>query len=128
MLAILSTDSSQLNLTNYPWLAIGPANGNVTISGYNIVPSSTQLVLGGPGYTLTVTSALPSGSYEVVIDGNVTLDDNNSYTGGTVIDAGTLYFETPASLPTTGQLTINNPGVLVAAGTSQASARGWPIA
>ncbi len=74
------------NLTVSP-----PAGGAMTLSGD----------ISGTG------SLIDSG------DGQLILSGSNSYTGGTAVDAGTLYVTNPAALPTGTALTVGAGGTMV---------------
>ncbi len=56
---------------------------------------------------------LPSGSVGLTktTNGTLTLSGIDTYTGGTVVSAGMLVFNTVSSIPTTGNITVNG-GVL----------------
>ena len=105
-------------------------SGTWNLNGHNQTLSNTQLVNGsitGSANTITATtnfnvqngsiSAKLAGSVGLVknsnalTDGTVTLSGNNSYTGSTTVNAGTLIVGHYNALGGTGGLTINNAAV-----------------
>ena len=139
-LAVNGNDNSpSISLAGYNWLSIGAATTNGSIgsaTNFTMTPDATGYIFGGGPGTITVDAQL-SGNNSVTISGNAVLDPQNngnnganSYTGGTVIDAGTLDFEIAAAVPGTGQITINSGGTLevggkyTTAGSTQAGP-GW---
>ena len=63
----------------------------------NISANLTQDLVSGPVVGLTKTTG-----------GTMTLSGVNTYTGGTVLNEGTLIFDTLSSIPTTGNITANS--------------------
>jgi autotransporter-associated beta strand protein len=114
---------------NVPQYAYGTtAQGNPTIST-PIALNNSQTWTVGSGRTLTVSGAV-SGSSKTLTksgDGILVLSGTNTYSGGTVIDAGRLQFSSTGALPTsptTGSITINSAGVLAATG-AYTNAANW---
>ena len=108
-LALISYSSESIDMAGYPALSLG-AIGNVEYSGV-LTPEDDTYRLGGGGGTLTVSGNLPDESNvprSLVVTGNVTLFRSNDYTGGTVIDGGTLKVGSTSALgAATGGLTVN---------------------
>ena len=57
-------------------------------------------------------------------NGLLVLSGSNSYNGGTQIDAGNLVFNSAASIPGSGQISINAPGALNVTG-AYSTVTGW---
>ena len=84
------------------------SNTNVVVSG-SLQPaavtfnnSSRDYVVSGTGKITGVTSLLKSGT------GTLTVSNTNSYTGGTVISAGTVIATNAIALSTSGTITLGN--------------------
>jgi autotransporter-associated beta strand protein len=77
-----------------------------------VIPARAQITVGGNG-TNTTDSTSYSGSQSLTKIGfnTVTLTGNNTYTGGTTINAGALAIGANNRLPDVGQVTINSGGV-----------------
>ena len=127
--AALAADSS--NPLDFSQIAfsvpLGAINGTHTYSGV-ITPfrgNSSQpgsYVFGGGSGTLIVTSNLTDGmfagnpvangvstaSFDPDAQGFIILAGTNTYTGGTTVIGTTLEFQTPASLPATGAVGLND--------------------
>jgi autotransporter-associated beta strand protein len=109
----LTADESAIDLTDYASLSIGAAE-NVTFDGTITTVSGAYNLGGGPG-TLTVDTPLTGGN-SLVINGNVVLaSPSNDYTGGTVINAGTLQVGSVAYLGAAAAPITFNGGTLQAA-------------
>lgn len=65
------------------------------------------------GYTLTVGGAIGGGPYSITKNGtgNLVLNGANTYSGGTIINAGRLQFG-PGAVPATGTILVNAAGSL----------------
>ena len=65
------------------------------------------------GYTLTVGGAIGGGPYSITKNGtgNLVLNGANTYSGGTIINAGRLQFG-PGAVPSSGSILINSAGAL----------------
>ena len=83
--------------------------------------NSGNLFVGGAG-DLTIDGPISSsGGLKKIGTGALTLNTagySNTYSGGTTIDEGMLFFATSGSLPSTGLVTINPGGSLAAAGAN----------
>jgi len=84
------------------------SNGSVTLAG-SLQPSSvtinnnlTAYTFSGAGQISGATSLLKSGM------GTLTISNTNSYTGGTVISAGTITVSTTNALSTSGTITLGD--------------------
>ena len=98
-------------MAGYAGLSLG-AVGNVSYSG-TLLPADDVYRLGGGGGTLTIAVEFVDSEEEdprnVFINGDVVFAEENSYTGGTTITAGTLTYGTDDAIYT--------GGVTVAGGT-----------
>jgi fibronectin-binding autotransporter adhesin len=92
----------------------------ITNPGTGYTSSPTVTLLGGDPTTaasigaVNVTANSSSGGMTFNGAGVTTLSGTNTYTGGTAITGGLLLFSTSAAQPTTGAITITNPGALAA--------------
>jgi fibronectin-binding autotransporter adhesin len=103
--------------------------------GYNITGSSLSAAYGSMSVivqtgTDTISSSItdPTTGQSSIIKagpGTLVLNGTDTYSGGTVINAGNLKFNTSNSLPGTGQITINSQGALIAAGDAYSTAQAW---
>ncbi|HMO33579.1 MAG TPA: autotransporter-associated beta strand repeat-containing protein [Lacibacter sp.] len=99
----LGADNTQHSLTNTLALPVGQSNNNFTIGtviSNGLVSNSTSSV--------SVNSLTKSGT------GNVTMTNNNTYTGLTTITAGTLTLNAAPVLPATNAITINGGTLTIA--------------
>ncbi|MBB3571829.1 autotransporter outer membrane beta-barrel domain-containing protein [Rhizobium sp. BK491] len=92
------------------------ASNGYTVQGDNITLVGPQSIIrvgdgttAGAGYTATIASVLQGSSQLVKADlGTLVLTGNNTYTGGTRINQGTLQFTTDANLgAASGNLTLD---------------------
>jgi len=97
---------------------IGGLNGNAALSLADTASAAVKLVIGGNGSSSTFSGALSgSGSLMKVGAGTLTLNGTSTYTGGTVVGAGTLATADATGVGTvapfgTGDITVTNGGVL----------------
>ena len=105
---------------------ISATGGSSTMSG-NIVSAETdngQFILGSDGGTLTVSGAISgAGGLRIgsaSLNGTVELSGNNTYSGLTSIDTGTLLISSANAIPTgaTAELELVNNGTLDLNGNS----------
>ena len=104
-------------------ITIGANGGTIDSNGYNLLLAGTLMgPAGGPDMTeslLTHASPLADvavtgpGGLIVTGSGTVTLSGTNSYQGGTVVQEGTLWVESPSSLPENTSLAIGSGATLV---------------
>jgi autotransporter-associated beta strand protein len=113
----------------------GDLQGTLIFNGGGLQPTnniavSNAVVLNAAGGTIDVPAQSAStfsgnvsgvGPLIKTSAGSVTLSASNSYTGGTVVNAGLLTFAAPGAFPLTTDLTING-GACVAAAPSVAGA------
>ncbi len=127
VLALTSSDANNLDLSTagaaLPNVSIG-AIGAVTYSG-TLTPNLAVYKLGGGGGLLTVTTALMGAGNSLNVGslgitngpaGTVVLTATNTYGGATTVTAGTLQFNTAASIGGTGASVTVNSGAIAAAG------------
>ena len=114
--------SESINMALYPNLSLGAAIGSNVLYTGTLTPASSTYYIGGGGGTITFTNinALTGGGNVVVGNGGggtVILPTNNNYTGGTLINAGTLqigssnasaWFASSGNITNNGTLVINN--------------------
>ena len=92
-------------------LAAGGAGGiDVQGSGYQTTANGT---LWGALTTLS-GSITGAGELEKLGMGNLFLSGANNYTGGTIVEQGLLQFTNSASVPASGQITVNRGGTVAA--------------
>jgi autotransporter-associated beta strand protein len=121
--------SENINMASWPTLSLGAAIGsNVTYTG-TLTPAGSTYYVGGGGGTIVFTNVNAlTGVGNNVVAGNggggvVILQTNNNYTGGTLINAGTLqigasnaataWFGSSGNITNNGTLLINNTDGLV---------------
>jgi autotransporter-associated beta strand protein len=98
------------------------ANQTINIGGLTVVPASTTF--NNNNFTYSVGGGTIGGGTSLVMNGNstTTLTGNNTYTGGTFINAGTLSIAADTALGTvpsapTTNITLNGGTLQVTAGT-----------
>ncbi len=81
--------------------------------GTGVVTLAGSRAIDVAGYTLTVGGVIGGGPYSITKNGTATLVFNgaNTYSGGTVINAGRLQFG-PGAIPATGTILVNAAGAL----------------
>ncbi len=100
----------QLTYTGAPTTV--PAN-----IGFKVSDSAGIEILGNHTIAGAIANGANPGSVTKTGAGNLTLSGANTYTGGTIVNAGLLVFGAGAgSVPATGNVTINASGVLAATG------------
>ncbi|HET6250575.1 MAG TPA: autotransporter-associated beta strand repeat-containing protein [Tepidisphaeraceae bacterium] len=97
--------------------ALGGLNGSTNLPLVDIGNSPISLMLGGVSTSASYSGNLSGvgASITKVGTGTQILSGTNTYTGGTVINAGTLQFNKPVSLPgytQAGMVTVNGGGTL----------------
>ena len=96
-------------------LGAGGGPGGATYSG-SLTPGNATYRLGGGGGALNVSSALTGGNSLVAFgsggSGSVILSGNNTYSGGTTINAQTLQFAQTVAMPASGTVTVNPSATL----------------
>jgi autotransporter-associated beta strand protein len=99
----------------------------VSISGANVSPSSVTFNNNAFNYTISGTNGIAGSGYLTVGGtGKVTLSTSNSYSGGTIVNAGTLIVANTNGIGTgTGAVNIN--GGLLIANNSGGTAISSPI-
>ena len=118
-LALTGLSNETVTMGSYSNLSLGAVPAGATYSG-SLTPANNTYRLGGGG-ALTVSTAL-TGSNSLVVNGNVNLTGNNSYSGSTTINAGMLAMSsTPNN--TANSILINAGGALSASGPYTAG--GW---
>ncbi len=124
MRPVIQNDSTALHTLNFPMavgasydLEINPVLGNLTIGGTISVPTARKIqVWGNNGNTLTLGAAV-SGAGGISIEQNstVVLSAANTYTGDTLVKAGTLNMT--GSIAPTGKLVTSGGGTANWSGT-----------
>ena len=102
---------------------VGLGNGAATFSisgGVNLLNGTRMLSNAGTSAALvTLSGVVSNGALVKDGAGSMLLSNGaNTYAGGTAINNGTLQFSTDSSIPTTGNILINNGGALVVNQTS----------
>ena len=115
--------SGTLNMAGYDNLYLGATGAYNLGSGVTFTPAGSTYRLGGGGGTLTVSKAL-TGSRNLVVAGNVTLNATNTYTGGTDVWGGNLKFNSTSAIPSTGTALIHDHGAVLIAG-AYTTAQSW---
>jgi autotransporter-associated beta strand protein len=95
----------------------------ITLSSV-VQPGSITVNASQNNYTITGTGSIGGSGVLRLLLGNTstfTLDTANTYTGGTIVDGGTLVIGAAGALPANSSLTINGGTTKLAAGTGQAS-------
>ncbi len=129
----ISTGTLQLGVNNAlaPTGPVAVAGGILDISPTTLqaigpLTGSTNITLGAAQLTInsvfsTSYSGVISGTGSVVIAGplNLTLTNNQSYSGGTTVSGGSLILGTANALLPTGNLAVNSPGTFNLAGFNQ---------
>ncbi len=116
----LQSNGSLSIANNYSQTAGSTINGanNLTLSGTSNLASSTTLLVSNTAGTVTLSNII-SGAGGITLNGNsLVLSAANSYTGGTIVTAGTLQLDISSALVATGAVTVNG-GTLDLNGTTQ---------
>ena len=90
VLALSGFDTETVSMTGYSSLSLGAVAAGATFSG-SLTPAGTTYRLGGGVGPLTYTPAV-GGAIGLVVDGTLILTGSASYTGPTIISAGSLQF------------------------------------
>jgi fibronectin-binding autotransporter adhesin len=116
--ATLDTTGTGLSFGTLTAATMGTVVGANPLVLQNGTGAGVALTIGGRNNDLTIATPLQGagGSLVKIGTGRLLLSGTNSYNNGTTISGGLLQFGTAASLPTSGSITINGGGALVAAG------------
>jgi autotransporter-associated beta strand protein len=86
-------------------------SGTGTVTYQNFARSTFSTVFDGTGNHTVTGNIAGSGSVTLNGTGTLSLNGANSYTGGTIANAGTILFSGFAAVPSTGTLTINGGSI-----------------
>jgi autotransporter-associated beta strand protein len=116
----IAGNGGTLTLDNTPAPAtlveLSTANGD-TVSTPITVTGGLQIT-NASSNTLTLSGGISGAVNGVSVSGNTLLSGSNTYTGGTVLNQGTLVFSLGAAIPASGALTLNNTGAVTVATAS----------
>jgi len=88
-------------------------SNNVAVSLAGTVQPSLVTFNASKNYTFSGSGVLSGTNMLIVTNtGVLTLNETNSYTGGTVVNSGRLTFSIGAAIPASGALTLNNNGAV----------------
>ena len=120
-LALAGASNEAVSMGSYSSLSLGAVSAGATFSG-SLAPAGNTYRLGGGG-ALTVSTALTGGN-SLVVNGDVNLTGNNSYSGNTTINAGMLAM---AYLPnnTASSILINSGGALSVSSGPHTNVTDW---
>ena len=104
------------NSTSSAWLTESPASSGDTI-GVPITVTSSLRITNSSVNTLTLAGNILSAPGGITINGNAVLSGTNTYSGGTVINAGNINFATGSTIPSSGAVTLNGTAAVTSAGT-----------
>ena len=97
---------------------------NVLINSYVVAPASIVVNSNTNSYTFSGTGTI-SGATSLIKNGssNLTISNNNDYTGGTTINAGTVTVTSPQ--PFVGNVALNNGAALAVYQSTLDTTYGW---
>jgi autotransporter-associated beta strand protein len=104
------------NSTSSAWLTESPASSGDTINA-PVTVTSSLLITNSSVNSLALAGNISSAPGGITINGNVVLSGTNTYSGGTVINAGNINFATVSAIPSSGAVTLNGTAAATSAGT-----------
>lgn len=119
-IALGANDGDSLNFTGGRDNLYLGATGtfNFTASAANFTPGANGYLLGGGGGTLVMAATnMLTSTRNVTVRGNVTIANNQNYTGTTTVSTGTLLIN-GAQTAATGTITVKSTGLLGGNGSS----------